>query len=135
MSVSSIRLEVWVPHTRVPAILAVILHQTPLNTGNIIWLCANTGTRLHLVKPLGVTLVDYAAGDAFVFGLESRGLPGEIWGVASNSVPASPWSQGTGAAIFLPLWRWWSTKPAAGWFRNACLTPPAVIPFRHPLWR
>jgi tRNA (cytidine/uridine-2'-O-)-methyltransferase len=107
----------------------VILYQPeiPPNTGNIIRLCANTGTRLHLVKPLGFSLedkqllragldyhefatitvheswadcfecfkdhrlfavstkgtqrydlVDYAAGDAFVFGPESRGLPAEI---------------------------------------------------------
>ena len=107
----------------------VILYQPeiPPNTGNIIRLCANTGARLHLVKPLGFTLedkqllragldyhefatitvheswapcaecfkdrrlfavstkgtqrydlVDYADGDAFVFGQESRGLPAEI---------------------------------------------------------
>jgi len=33
----------------------VILYQPeiPPNTGNIIRLCANTGARLHLVKPLG----------------------------------------------------------------------------------
>lgn len=107
----------------------VILYQPeiPPNTGNIIRLCANTGARLHLVKPLGFSLedkqllragldyhefatitvheswaecrerfndrrlfavstkgtqqynlVDYAEGDAFVFGPESRGLPAEI---------------------------------------------------------
>jgi tRNA (cytidine/uridine-2'-O-)-methyltransferase len=107
----------------------VILFQPeiPPNTGNIIRLCANTGSRLHLVKPLGFTLedkqllragldyhefatitvheswaecaavvkarrlfavstkgtqqydlVNYAAGDAFVFGPESRGLPAEM---------------------------------------------------------
>jgi tRNA (cytidine/uridine-2'-O-)-methyltransferase len=107
----------------------VILYQPeiPPNTGNIIRLCANTGARLHLVKPLGFSLedkqllragldyhefatisvyecwadcaagfkdrrlfavstkgaqrydlVDYAAGDVFVFGPESRGLPIEI---------------------------------------------------------
>jgi tRNA (cytidine/uridine-2'-O-)-methyltransferase len=107
----------------------VILFQPeiPPNTGNIIRLCANTGAKLHLVKPLGFTLedkqllragldyhefatitvheswadcvasmkdrrlfavstkgtqrydlVDYVAGDAFVFGPESRGLPSEI---------------------------------------------------------
>ena len=107
----------------------VILYQPeiPPNTGNIIRLCANSGARLHLVKPLGFSLedkqllragldyhefatvtvheswadcaasvkarrlfavstkgtqrydlVDYAAGDAFVFGPESRGLPAEI---------------------------------------------------------
>jgi tRNA (cytidine/uridine-2'-O-)-methyltransferase len=109
----------------------VILYQPeiPPNTGNIIRLCANTGVKLHLVKPLGFTLedkqllragldyhefatitvhetwadcaaglkglrlfavstkgtqrydlVDYAVGDAFVFGPESRGLPAEILG-------------------------------------------------------
>ena len=38
----------------------VVLFQPeiPPNTGNIIRLCANTGTRLHLVKPLGFTLED-----------------------------------------------------------------------------
>jgi len=107
----------------------IILYQPeiPPNTGNIIRLCANTGARLHLVKPLGFTLEDkqllragldyhefatitvhetwaectegfkdrrlfavstkgtqqydlvaYAAGDVFVFGPESRGLPVEI---------------------------------------------------------
>ena len=109
----------------------VILYQPeiPPNTGNIIRLCANTGARLHLVKPLGFELddrqmrragldyhefatiavyetwtecaerfngrrlfavstkgtqrydlVQYAEGDAFVFGPESRGLPPEILG-------------------------------------------------------
>lgn len=38
----------------------VILFQPeiPPNSGNIIRLCANTGARLHLVKPLGFTLED-----------------------------------------------------------------------------
>lgn len=38
----------------------VILYQPeiPPNTGNIIRLCANTGVRLHLVKPLGFFLED-----------------------------------------------------------------------------
>jgi len=113
----------------------IILYQPeiPPNTGNIIRLFANTGVRLHLVKPLGFTLedrqllragldyhefatitvhecwagcaeyfkerrlfavstkgtqrydlVDYAAGDAFVFGPESRGLPPEILGSVSE---------------------------------------------------
>lgn len=107
----------------------IILFQPeiPPNTGNIIRLCANTGAKLHLIKPLGFTLedkqllragldyhefarmtvhenwqdcveklhgrrlfavstkgkqrydaIDYASGDAFVFGPESRGLPVEI---------------------------------------------------------
>jgi tRNA (cytidine/uridine-2'-O-)-methyltransferase len=38
----------------------VILFQPeiPPNTGNVIRLCANTGARLHLVKPLGFSLAD-----------------------------------------------------------------------------
>jgi tRNA (cytidine/uridine-2'-O-)-methyltransferase len=32
--------------------------EIPPNTGNVIRLCANTGTRLHLVEPLGFTLDD-----------------------------------------------------------------------------
>jgi tRNA (cytidine/uridine-2'-O-)-methyltransferase len=38
----------------------LILYQPeiPPNTGNIIRLCANTGTRLHLVEPLGFALED-----------------------------------------------------------------------------
>ena len=113
----------------------VILYQPeiPPNTGNIIRLCANTGARLHLVKPLGFSLEDkqllragldyhefatitvhdswtdcaarvkdrrlfavstkgtqrydlaaYAAGDVFVFGPESRGLPAEILGAVAE---------------------------------------------------
>ncbi len=104
----------------------VILYEPeiPPNTGNIIRLCANTGARLHLIRPLGFALddkhlrragldyheyatmqvhdsladcmlglpqvrlfafttkaayhyheVQYQAGDAFLFGPESRGLP------------------------------------------------------------
>jgi tRNA (cytidine/uridine-2'-O-)-methyltransferase len=38
----------------------IVLYQPeiPPNTGNIIRLCANTGMRLHLVKPLGFELSD-----------------------------------------------------------------------------
>jgi len=38
----------------------VILYQPeiPPNTGNIIRLCANTGSTLHLIKPLGFSLED-----------------------------------------------------------------------------
>lgn len=107
----------------------LILYQPeiPPNTGNIIRLCANTGTRLHLIEPLGFELdeprlrragLDYRefaevavyssldgcldtlkqptvfalstrgvtnyaagefkAGDAFLFGPETRGLPQAI---------------------------------------------------------
>ncbi len=40
--------------------LHVILYQPeiPPNTGNAIRLCANTGARLHLIRPLGFTLDD-----------------------------------------------------------------------------
>jgi tRNA (cytidine/uridine-2'-O-)-methyltransferase len=107
----------------------VVLFQPeiPPNTGNVIRLCANSGTRLHLVKPLGFRLDDrelkragldyheyvnvqvhedwpgcqaalsgrrvfalstrgtvrydrpgYQTGDVFLFGPETRGLPGEL---------------------------------------------------------
>ena len=112
----------------------VILHQPeiPPNTGNVIRLCANTGARLHLVRPLGFdlddrqlrragldyheytalqvhdsldaalavlaqrngkptrlfalstrgqtahTTPDYVAGDAFLFGSETCGLPEQV---------------------------------------------------------
>lgn len=38
----------------------VILHrpEIPPNTGNVIRLCANTGARLHLVRPLGFDMDD-----------------------------------------------------------------------------
>jgi tRNA (cytidine/uridine-2'-O-)-methyltransferase len=38
----------------------IVLYQPeiPPNTGNIIRLCANTGARLHLVRPLGFSLDD-----------------------------------------------------------------------------
>ena len=38
--------------------LTVCLYQPeiPPNTGNIIRLCANTGSQLHLIKPLGFSL-------------------------------------------------------------------------------
>ena len=126
----------------------LILYQPeiPPNTGNIIRLCANTGIRLHLVKPLGFSLDDkqlrragldyhefatmtvhdswpacaeqfkerrifavstkgtrrydlnvYAAGDVFLLGPETRGLPGElIEGVPENQrirVPMRPESR------------------------------------------
>ncbi|MCC5813058.1 MAG: tRNA (uridine(34)/cytosine(34)/5-carboxymethylaminomethyluridine(34)-2'-O)-methyltransferase TrmL [Ectothiorhodospiraceae bacterium] len=101
--------------------------EIPPNTGNVIRLCANTGARLHLIRPLGFTLedsklrragldyhewaavrvhdslTDYLqavqpgrlfamstrgqssvfsqnihAGDGFLFGPETRGLPDEL---------------------------------------------------------
>lgn len=38
--------------------LVLFQPEIPPNTGNIIRLCANTGTRLHLVEPLGFDLSD-----------------------------------------------------------------------------
>ncbi len=40
--------------------LGIVLYQPeiPPNTGNIIRLCANSGARLHLIKPLGFSLDD-----------------------------------------------------------------------------
>lgn len=53
--------------------LDVILHEPeiPSNTGNLIRLAANTGVRLHLVKPLGFRLNDKALARA---GLDYRAL-------------------------------------------------------------
>ena len=143
----------------------VILYQPeiPPNTGNIIRLCANTGARLHLVKPLGFSLedklllragldyhefatitvhgswaecaaspkdrrlfavstkgtqrydlVDYADGDAFVFGPESRGLPAEILGTVAKEqcirVPMVPGNRSLNlsnsvAVVIYEAWR------------------------------
>jgi hypothetical protein len=43
-----------------PLVLDIVLFQSeiPPNTGNIIRLCANTGARLHLIRPLGFELDD-----------------------------------------------------------------------------
>jgi tRNA (cytidine/uridine-2'-O-)-methyltransferase len=113
----------------------IVLYQPeiPPNTGNIIRLCANTGSHLHVVHPLGFELdnkrlrragldyhefasvmqhqnlndclatmpnqrvfalstrgrqrydqVEYQAGDIFLFGPETRGLPQEVL----DSLPA-----------------------------------------------
>ena len=143
----------------------VILYQPeiPPNTGNIIRLCANTGARLHLVKPLGFMLedkqllragldyhefatitvheswaecvarvkarrmfavstkgtqrydqVEYVAGDAFVFGPESRGLPAEILGAVGEQqclrVPMVPGNRSLNlsnavAVVIYEAWR------------------------------
>ena len=48
------------PATAECTVFDVLLHQPeiPPNTGNVIRLCANTGARLHLIRPLGFTLED-----------------------------------------------------------------------------
>lgn len=107
----------------------VLLYQPeiPPNTGNVIRLCANTGARLHLIRPLGFEIddkhlrragldyheyasmqvhdsldaalatitptrlfalstrnstrydhVEFAPGDAFLFGRETSGLPEDV---------------------------------------------------------
>ncbi len=115
--------------------------EIPGNTGNVIRLCANTGARLHLIKPLGFRLddrslkrsgldyhdlaevkvhlsldacieqlagarlfavetgarrrysdVEYLAGDAFLFGPETRGLP---QGIVQNAGPDN--------SLFIPM--------------------------------
>ena len=38
--------------------IALFEPEIPPNTGNIIRLCANTGTRLHLIRPLGFQMDD-----------------------------------------------------------------------------
>jgi tRNA (cytidine/uridine-2'-O-)-methyltransferase len=38
--------------------IALFQPEIPPNTGNIIRLCANTGTQLHLIEPLGFSLDD-----------------------------------------------------------------------------
>tara|TARA_B100001250_G_scaffold101039_1_gene84964 strand:+ start:561 stop:1025 length:465 start_codon:yes stop_codon:yes gene_type:complete len=46
----------------------IVLHQPeiPPNTGNIIRLCANTGTNLHLVHPLGFTMTKKSLRRAYL---------------------------------------------------------------------
>lgn len=117
------------PHKAYSPMFHIILYQPeiPPNTGNIIRLCANTGTQLHLIEPLGFEMDDkrlrragldyhefaqvkrypdlqscldaikparvlasttkgstsyheitFEAGDALLFGPETRGLPAEI---------------------------------------------------------
>jgi tRNA (cytidine/uridine-2'-O-)-methyltransferase len=93
----------------VSTVFHVILYEPeiPPNTGNVIRLCANTGSQLHLVEPLGFRLEDsklqcleslagarvfacstrggrryteaaFRPGDALLFGPETRGLPDEV---------------------------------------------------------
>ncbi len=54
------KLAVFPCTDKVFSVFNVILYQPeiPPNTGNIIRLCANTGARLHLIRPLGFELED-----------------------------------------------------------------------------
>jgi tRNA (cytidine/uridine-2'-O-)-methyltransferase len=64
----------------------VVLYQPeiPPNTGNVLRLCANTGCRLHLVKPLGFLITDRALARA---GLDYADIASatvhEDWGAAA----------------------------------------------------
>lgn len=55
-----IRLNIAQPKVETPLVLHIVLFQPeiPPNTGNIIRLAANTGTQLHLIKPLGFSIDD-----------------------------------------------------------------------------
>jgi tRNA (cytidine/uridine-2'-O-)-methyltransferase len=60
---------------RTPAMFDIVLYEPeiPPNTGNVIRLAANTGARLHLVKPLGFSLREKRLERA---GLDYRELAG-----------------------------------------------------------
>jgi tRNA (cytidine/uridine-2'-O-)-methyltransferase len=137
--------------------------EIPPNTGNVIRLCANTGTILHLVKPLGFRLDDkglqrggldyhdlaevrvhanldacladlegarvlavetggrrcysefkFQAGDAFLFGPETRGLPAAVQDLIGREnslfLPMKPKSRSinlsnTVAIVVFEAWR------------------------------
>ena len=51
--------------------IVLVEPEIPPNTGNVIRLCANSGCRLHLVRPLGFSLRDAQLRRA---GLDYRGL-------------------------------------------------------------
>ena len=150
--------------------------QIPPNTGNIIRLCANTGARLHLIKPLGFSLdekscrragLDYhemtqvqqhdnldtcldilgisidasrlfaitkfgtrivhdtrlAAGDVFLFGAETSGLPDNIHAALGEnqklSLPMLPGNRSLNLsnAVSVTLYE--------AWRQNGFQTPPA----------
>jgi tRNA (cytidine/uridine-2'-O-)-methyltransferase len=125
--IDSVKLTFFLPGHKKLFEIVLFEPEIPPNTGNVIRLCANTGTALHLVEPLGFTLedkqlkragldyheyatlkvhpdwaacmahfsgrrvfaittkgatrytdVNFLAGDVFVFGPESRGLPAGI---------------------------------------------------------
>jgi tRNA (cytidine/uridine-2'-O-)-methyltransferase len=149
----------------------VVLYQPeiPPNTGNIIRLCANTGSALHLIHPLGFELddrrlrragldyrefarvsehaslqdfretvkparlwgistkgsrsyadVSYQPGDAFLFGPETRGLPGGVLeGLGPDAVLRLPMADNSrslnlsnaAAVLVYEAWRQQGFKP------------------------
>jgi len=77
----------------------VVLFQPeiPPNTGNIIRLCANTGSRLHLIQPLGFDLDDSKLRRA---GLDYREwasmtVHGSLQSFAADIMPSSIWAVST----------------------------------------
>ncbi len=141
--------------------------EIPPNTGNIMRLCANTGCRLHLVRPLGFSLADkqleragmdyrsgidytlhddwehfrralparrlyavttqgaqhhdqerYQAGDIFVFGPETRGLPPHILAqsAAQLRLPMLPGSRSLNLAnaVAIVIYEAWRQLNFAG---------------------
>ena len=152
----------------------IVLYQPeiPPNTGNIIRLCANTGSALHLIHPLGFKLDDrklrragldyrewaavrehaslaafrrdvnpvrlwgvstkgtlayatavFQAGDAFLFGPETRGLPDDVLeGLGEAAVLRVPMTansrslnlSNTVAVLVYEAWRQQGFKGSAG---------------------
>jgi tRNA (cytidine/uridine-2'-O-)-methyltransferase len=147
----------------VTSLFEIVLYEPeiPPNAGNVMRLAANTGCRLHLVRPLGFSLsdkqleragmdyrsgidcavhddwercraslaarriftvttrgtqrhdqIDYQAGDAFVFGPETRGLPPHVLAqsAAQIKLPMLPGSRSLNlanavAVVIYEAWR------------------------------
>ena len=78
--------------------------EIPPNTGNVIRLCANTGCRLHLVKPLGFRLSERAArrAEGLVVGALER-APAHVAEPPSEALPDEP--EGYAAGLYAALHR------------------------------
>ena len=152
--------------------IALYQPEIPPNTGNIIRLCANTGTRLHLIHPLGFRMDDrelkragldyrelahineygsydelltrlrparvfavstrgtagyadiaYRAGDLFLFGPETRGLPQALLSGFTPEriirIPMQPHSRSlnlsnAAAVVLYEAWRQHGFAPVSG---------------------
>lgn len=154
-----------------PTVFHIALYQPeiPPNTGNIIRLCANSGTQLHLIHPLGFELddaklrragldyhewadvrehasleaflaevaptrlfafttrgrrrysdVQFMAGDALLFGPETRGLPNETLNALPEAqrlyIPMRPGNRSLNLsnAVALSLYEAWRQHDFAG---------------------
>lgn len=74
--------------------LDVVLYQPeiPGNTGNVIRLCANTGARLHLVRPLGFVLDDARLRRAGLDYHEWASLQvHDTWAALRQALPGRRW--------------------------------------------